>query len=327
MKEVRSQESGARSHSDEWLLSTEYFLVKLYCRAVQSVEFTTSLALGMVAFPIALAAPVSALQVRVTPANPQLGDTLSVVVQLDNPAGSKASLPSSPTLAFGQKTYPTFLIAPNQFRAFLPTTPLDKAGTKLLRVTSDAQVQNLSVLVRNHSFPMQRITLPPGKSGLDATEYEMSRVATFKQLETPEKFWNGPFLKPNQGAITTIYGVRRAYNGVLAKDYYHRGIDYAGAEGSPVIAPAAGRVALVGRVSQGFRLHGNCVGIDHGQGVTSIFMHLSRINVKEGDFVQAGQVIGAVGSTGAATGPHLHWGLYVQGKSVDPVPWRNHKFN
>ena len=120
--------------------------------------------------------------------------------------------------------------------------------------------------------------------------------------------------------------MRRYYNGQLAKDYYHRGVDYAGAIGSPVVAPASGRVALVGRVSQGFQVHGNTIGIDHGQGVTSTFLHLSRINVQEGDVVQAGQVIGAVGATGAVTGPHLHWGLYVQGQAVDPVPWRNNKF-
>jgi murein DD-endopeptidase MepM/ murein hydrolase activator NlpD len=82
-------------------------------------------------------------------------------------------------------------------------------------------------------------------------------------------------------------------------------------------------VALVGKVSQGFRVHGNVVGIDHGQGVISIFMHLSRINVQEGDFVKAGEKIGAVGSTGASTGPHLHWGLYVNGQSVDPIPWKS----
>jgi lysostaphin len=187
-------------------------------------------------------------------------------------------------------------------------------------------VKNLAVWVRDRTFPVQRITLPPGKAGLDATKYELDRVAAFKQLVTPQKFWNGSFLKPNKGAITTIYGVRRYYNGKFAQDYYHRGVDYAGAVGSPVIAPAAGRVALVGRVSQGFRIHGNIVGIDHGQGVTSTYLHLSRISVQEGDFVQPGQVIGAVGATGAVTGPHLHWGLYVQGQSVDPVPWRNNKF-
>ncbi|MFM2064403.1 MAG: hypothetical protein RLZZ507_4074, partial [Cyanobacteriota bacterium] len=124
------------------------------------------------------------------------------------------------------------------------------------------------------------------------------------------------------GRLTTTYGVRRYYNGKFANDYYHRGLDYAGASGSAVIAPASGKVVLVGTVSQGFRVHGNVVGIDHGQGVTSIFMHLSRINVKEGDIVKPGQLIGAVGSTGASTGPHLHWGLYVNGQSIDPTPWK-----
>jgi lysostaphin len=279
---------------------------------------TTTLALGILALPVALATPVRALQVQVTPAKPQLGDTLSLVVQYDNPA-----ITSSPSVTLNQKTYATFLIAPNTFRAFVPTTPLEKAGTRQIQVKGGGEVKNLSVSVRDRNFPVQRINLPPGKAGLDATKYELDRVAAFKQLVTPKKFWNGPFLKPNKGPITTIYGVRRYYNGKFANDYYHRGVDYAGAVGSPVMAPAAGRVALVGRVSQGFRIHGNIVGIDHGQGVTSTYLHLSRINVKEGDIVQAGQVIGAVGSTGATTGPHLHWGLYVQGQSVDPVPWRN----
>jgi len=83
---------------------------------------------------------------------------------------------------------------------------------------------------------------------------------------------------------------------------------------------------LVGREVDGFLVNGNIVGIDHGQGVTTAYLHLSRINVKEGDFVQPGQVIGAIGATGAATGPHLHWGMYVNGLSIDPVPWRTSEF-
>jgi murein DD-endopeptidase MepM/ murein hydrolase activator NlpD len=177
--------------------------------------------------------------------------------------------------------------------------------------------------VRDRKFPVQRITLPPGKAGVNATEYELKRVKELKALQTPEKYWHGLFLTPNAGRTSTKYGVRRYYNGEFANDYYHRGQDYAGATGSSVVTPAAGKVALVGTVSQGFRVHGNVVGIDHGQGVISIFMHLSRIDVKEGDFVQAGQKIGAVGSTGASTGPHLHWGLYVNGQSVDPIPWKS----
>lgn len=250
------------------------------------------LALGIsIALPICLTTSVKALQVKILPANPQLGDTLSVLIEQDQP-----TINSSPSVTVNQKNYQTFLIAPNQYRTLVPTTPLQKPGKREIRVSSAGETKNMSVLVRDRTFPVQRINLPPGKAGLEATKYELNRVAAFKQLATPQKFWNGPFLKPNRGTITTIYGVRRYYNGKFAQDYYHRGVDYAGAVGSPVIAPAAGRVALVGKVAQGFRVHGNTIGIDHGQGVTSIFLHLSRINIQEGDMVKAGQVIGAVGS-------------------------------
>ena len=276
------------------------------------------MALG-VAFALGIAiigTPAHALQVQVTPANPRLGDTLTVVIQ-QNP-----ELNATPTVSVGEKTYQTFLTSSNTFRALIPTTPLETPGTRRIQVQAGDQVQNLSIQVANRSFPTQRIRLSGGK-GIEPTQHELDRVNAFKQLVTPEKYWDGPFIAPSQARISTIYGVRRYYNGVFAKDYYHRGVDYAGGLGSPVVAPAAGKVALVGRVSEGFRLHGNIVGIDHGQGVTSVFMHLSRINVQEGDFVRPGQLIGAIGSTGASTGPHLHWGLYVNGVSVDPVPWRN----
>ncbi len=283
-------------------------------RGLKANGLTMSVSGGIFASILSLVSPVQALQVQVTPTNPELGDTLSVMIQVDGSG-------ETPTVSVQQKKYPAFPMGNNRFRALLPTTPLEKPGTRLLQVTGDGQVQNLSVQVRSRNFPTQSITLPPGKDNV-GSDAEFDRVDAFKALVTPQKFWNGPLLRPNSGEITTIYGVRRYYNGVFAQDYYHRGVDYAGAYGSPVIAPAAGRVSLVGRESQGFKIHGNVVGIDHGQGVASILMHLSRIDVKEGDLVQAGQVIGALGSTGASTGPHLHWGLYVNGQSVDPVPWR-----
>lgn len=269
---------------------------------------------GIVATILSLVSPVQALQVKVMPTNPELGDTLSVMIQVDGSG-------ETPTVSVQEKNYPAFPMGNNRFRALLPTTPLEKAGARQIKVTGDGKVQDLSVQVRSRDFPTQSITLPPGKDS-EGTDAEFDRVDAFKALVTPQKFWNGPLLRPNSGEITTIYGVRRYYNGVFANDYYHRGIDYAGAYGSPVVAPAAGRVSLVGRESQGFTIHGNVVGIDHGQGLASILMHLSRIDVKEGDFVTAGQVIGTLGSTGASTGPHLHWGLYVHGQAIDPVPWR-----
>lgn len=278
-------------------------------------KLTASSIGGIVAGFLSFALPVQALQVVVTPANPQLGDTLSVMIQVDGNGGE------TPTVSLQQKNYPAFPMGNGRFRALLPTTPVEKPGARQIQVAGDGQVQKLSVQVRDRDFPTQSIWLPPGKDE-EGTDAEFDRVDAFKALVTPEKFWDGKLLRPNSGEITTIYGVRRYYNGVFAQDYYHRGVDYAGAYGSPVVAPAAGRVSLVGRESQGFKIHGNVVGLDHGQGVASILMHLSRIDVKEGDVVKAGQVIGALGSTGAATGPHLHWGLYVHGQSVDPVPWR-----
>ncbi len=278
---------------------------------------TIGMAICVCTFLIVVAMPSLAFQVQLHPISAQLGDTLSVVIQLD-----QSGDPTTPPLiSMNKQNYPAYPIDQHRFRAFLPTTPLDQPGTWPIQVTQAGQRKNLAVEVRDREFPTQSIWLDPGKD-VDISDYEFNRVDAFKKLETPKKLWNGKFLRPNEGEITAIYGVRRYYNGEFAKDYYHRGVDYAGDKGSPVVAPAPGKVALVGLESQGFQINGNIIGIDHGQGITSAFLHLSRIDVKEGDFVQAGQVIGAVGDTGAAAGPHLHWGLYVHGLAVDPVPWR-----
>jgi murein DD-endopeptidase MepM/ murein hydrolase activator NlpD len=248
---------------------------------------------------------------QVSPNNPELGDTLSVVVPSSQP----------PIVSFAGRDYPAFAIGNGRYRTLLPTTPLDRPGRLNIQVAAGGASTNLSINLRNRSFPTQSITLPPGQDG-NVSDAEYDRVDAFKQIVTPDKYWNGPFLRPNNGEITTIFGVRRYYNGEFANDYYHRGVDYAGDSGSAIIAPADGRVALVGYERDGFAVHGNCVGLDHGQGVTSIYLHMSSIKVRPGEFVRAGQTLGTLGSTGAATGPHLHWGVFVQGKAVDPVPWR-----
>ncbi|MEB3290056.1 MAG: M23 family metallopeptidase [Leptolyngbya sp.] len=269
---------------------------------------------------LTLATPASAYEVVISPTSPQLGDTLSVIIQANQPGGA----PPTVTVNQGQQ-YPTFPLSGNRFRALIPTSPVQAAGTLTIQVVGDGGNRNLAVGLRNRTFPTQRITLSSSQNPA-GTQYEFDRVATFKTLVTPERFWRGAMVRPNPGRVSTVYGVRRYYNGVFAQDYYHRGVDYSAPTGSPVVAPAAGRIALVGRVGQGFDLHGNTIGIDHGQGVLSIMIHLHRIDVSEGDFVQAGQVIGTVGSTGISTGPHLHWGLYVHGIAVDPVPWRERGF-
>ncbi len=270
------------------------------------------------AFILSFVPPAKALEVNISPVAPQQGDTISVTIKTDEPN-------SVPTLTLDQKTYPVFPLG-NSYRALLPTSPLTTSGKLTIQVTGDGTTKNLGVWLKNRTFPVQRIWLS-GKASRQATQLELDRVGEFKQLVTPEKYWNGAFVRPNAGRVSSVFGVRRYYNGVFANDYYHKGVDYAAGAGSPVVAPAAGKVRLVGKEAEGFHVHGNVVGIDHGQGVLSIFLHLQDNSVKEGDFVQPGQKIGTVGSTGASTGPHLHWGLYVNGIAVDPVPWRFSEIN
>lgn len=262
---------------------------------------------------LAIASPVKSLEVQVSPQTPQLGDTISVIVDTDDPS-------VTPVVTVNEKNYPVFEQNGNH-RAFIPTSPLNIPGKMTVKVQGDNQISNIGVWLKNRAFPVQRIRLS-GKASRPATQLELDRVSAFKKLVTPQKFWQGAFGRPNISRVSTGFGIRRYYNDVFAQDYYHKGVDYAGGYGSPVVAPAAGKVRLLGREDEGFHVHGNVVGIDHGQGVVSIFMHLQDIEVEEGVMVEAGQKIGTIGSTGASTGPHLHWGLYVNEVAVDPVPWR-----
>ena len=262
---------------------------------------------------LAIAIPAKALEVRVQPPNPKLGDTIAVEVATED-------LDTPPRVTVGSQDYPVFENN-GKYRALIPTSPLNSPGKMTLSVRGDDRTSNIGVWLKNRTFPIQKIWLS-GKSNRPATPLELERVSAFKELVTPQKYWQGSFLRPNVSRVSTGFGVRRYYNNVFAQDYYHKGVDYAGGYGSPVVAPAAGKVRLVGREDAGFHVHGNVVGIDHGQGVLSIFMHLQDINVAEGAMVEAGDKIGTIGSTGASTGPHLHWGLYVNQVAVDPVPWR-----
>ncbi|QTR48765.1 peptidoglycan DD-metalloendopeptidase family protein [Candidatus Thiothrix anitrata] len=121
------------------------------------------------------------------------------------------------------------------------------------------------------------------------------------------------FIRPAPGADTGRFGMRRIFNGQSRNP--HSGMDIAAATGTPVKVTAAGRVLYTGD----FFFSGNVVYVDHGSGVISMYAHLSQIAVKPGDNLQQGDIVGAVGSTGRATGPHLHWSVYLNGEAVDPA--------
>ena len=129
---------------------------------------------------------------------------------------------------------------------------------------------------------------------------------------TPERKWSGSFRPPVQANVSDVFGTRRVFNGKALST--HQGLDYAVREGTPVSALNSGTVLL----ARPMYFEGNCVVLDHGQGLLSLYMHLSKIDVKDGEHVTSGQVIGLSGGTGRATGPHLHVGVRWQGIYLNP---------
>lgn len=158
------------------------------------------------------------------------------------------------------------------------------------------------------------------------TEPENAWLASLTAAATPQKYWQGLFQLPvaPDYCIRSLYGNRRSYNG---SDfiYFHTGVDYGVCSKSrpfDIYAPAAGVVIFTG-----FKpVRGNATIIDHGWGIYSGFWHQEEIYVSEGDFVQAGQLIGKIGKTGRATGPHLHWEIWVNGVQANPLQWLEKPF-
>ena len=135
---------------------------------------------------------------------------------------------------------------------------------------------------------------------------------TFAEV-TPDREWSGAFLPPVDAATSDVFGTRRVFNGVTKS--VHQGLDYRVPAATPVSAVNAGTVIL----ARLLYFEGNCVVIDHGQGLLTLYLHLSEFKVKEGDVIKRGQLIGLSGATGRATGPHLHIAVRWQGTYLNPA--------
>jgi murein DD-endopeptidase MepM/ murein hydrolase activator NlpD len=145
---------------------------------------------------------------------------------------------------------------------------------------------------------------------------EVAQINAARQIDSAADGWRQAFVWPARGRISGLFGAQRVYRGGEKGDP-HSGVDIALPTGTPVFAPANGVVILA--ADHPFTLEGNLLMIDHGMGLNSAFLHLSRIDVKAGDVIRQGQPIGAVGMTGRASGPHLHWALKWQDQRVDPL--------
>jgi len=176
--------------------------------------------------------------------------------------------------------------------------------------------QKLPIVVESRSFASSQLSVAPKYSSPSAEALERigrERTLIRSVLDTASAEWliDTEFRAPRPMTITSPYGQARLFNGELRSR--HTGLDLKGADGDPVRAAARGRVMI----AQDLYFSGNGVYLDHGRGVYTGYFHLSRILVDVGEMVEAGQLIGEVGSTGRVTGPHLHWSLWVAGNSLD----------
>lgn len=183
--------------------------------------------------------------------------------------------------------------------------------------SGDAVSVELSVAPR--SWQIERVNVARGNDGGSEAwwkkrEPEWLAIKDARARQTGATGWKQDFVWPVKGRISGRFGRQRIYAGEPGS--YHSGIDIAPGDGAPFVAPADGVVVLA---RTGFSFEGGIIIIDHGAGLNSAFIHLSKLAVKEGDAVKQGQYIGNVGSSGRATGPHLHWSLMWNEARLDPL--------
>ncbi|MEM9837812.1 MAG: M23 family metallopeptidase [Pseudomonadota bacterium] len=201
-------------------------------------------------------------------------------------------------------------------------------NAELLIVFADGTEATRTLPVEKREFRIERIdNLPPSKVNKYTPEQlaqireETAAKAAARANPSPSSYWRAGFDWPVRGRISGKYGAQRILNGVPKR--FHSGTDVAAPTGTapadfvgmPVRAPTTGKVTLA---ASDFYFEGGVVFIDHGQNIESVLMHLEQVLVRPGQTVTKGEIVGTVGATGRATGPHLHWTVNWQGQPVDP---------
>lgn len=196
----------------------------------------------------------------------------------------------------------------------------ERGPLRLLVQRADGGSETIDIAVTPRDWPLERVngvppkTVNPPPAIAERIKREQAQVTAARDRDDDRTDFAAPFIWPVQGRISGRFGNARVYNGQPGAG--HSGMDIAVPTGTPVKAPAAGVVTFA---APDLYLTGGTVLLDHGYGVSSNFLHLSRIDVKVGDRLAQGQVLGAVGATGRATGPHLHWGMNWFDVRIDPL--------
>ncbi len=253
--------------------------------------------------------------IQIQPTTVRQGQIVTVTI-----AAEKALV--RPTLRFAGRAWPLHRLGTSP-ATYLATDPRTKPGR--YEVTLEAlsaggvpvRARAVVTVVRV-AFPTRSLTFDQQTSTLltpEASERERRRTEAALHVLRDDQLWAGPFLLPVNGPVSSPYGVINIYQGQMWG--FHGGVDLAVPMGTPVQAANDGIV----RLAEELPLSGIAVLIDHGFGVVSTYFHMSAVRVAAGQPVQRGEIIGNVGTTGLSLGPHLHWGIRVNGVYVDPLPW------
>lgn len=186
--------------------------------------------------------------------------------------------------------------------------------------TGGQRISREVILVQPRAWTIQSIPslargTTPTPAFLARRTPELARIAAARAAHSASEGWRQQFVWPVTGRVSGVFGSQRIYAGEPGA--YHGGVDVALPTGTVIVAPADGVVVLAATAP--FTLEGHLLMVDHGMGLVSAFLHLSRIDVREGDRVRQGQPLGAIGATGRATGPHLHWGMTLGDVRIDPA--------
>ena len=255
------------------------------------------------------------------------GRTLALFLQTDEPLADIEGNLFDKAVSF----YP--IGSDNLYRSFLgigvtaavQSYPLTVNATDLVGNKGE---QTFQVEVTKTTFARGGyITLSPQKQRImmdrsKSREDNVKRGTAYAEADQEaEQLWEGKFIHPTEGRLTSPFGKYREYNTGVRRHHY--GTDIANVVGTPVYASNHGIVTL----SDKLHIYGNAVILNHGQGVSSSYNHLSEIHVNTGERVEKGQRIGLMGATGQATGSHLHWGMVVKGVAVAPEEWTERDFS
>jgi len=264
----------------------------------------------------------TAPKVTAKPAAARQGQTMVLWVEIDEEA-------VHPSALFNERKVPLFQVK-DSWRGLIGMDLREELGSHKILIEAPDAVGNVGSLEAEVTVTAGDFT-KGGFIKLTAAQEKARKneKAIAKTREVREKayahyeasqLWTEPFMQPIDGRVTSPYGKFRTYSD--GKKSYHSGIDLALRRGTPIAAAADGIVLYSAKQA----IFGKVVIVHHGHGVTTSYNHMDELKVKEGAKVKKGDIVGLLGSTGQSTGPHLHWGLTVAGKAVDPTQWLDPEF-